>query len=197
VLLSPKNLLTRARMRLISCSYHHMQPLSKIQLYRFSAVCSLALMLSPKGNSLPVIGRWTDSAAVSRADNSDSLRIQPTTDAMPRRGCDLLKSVIAYLNWRVESARVPFVSWRNQPAEVGCLTHAINLCNQALSDPRPAYDAEREQLNAELGTLLRKAIESANGLRAAEAVPDSSAALDFPPKKPVRSEKLKRGSAAA
>jgi hypothetical protein len=53
--------------------------------------------------------------------------------AAPRRDCDFLASVIAYLRWRQTSAHVAFLSHRNQPADVGCIAHAINLCNQALA----------------------------------------------------------------
>ena len=69
------------------------------------------------------------------------------------------ESVIAYLNWRIQSQRRKFVSWRNQPPEIGNLVHAINILNQILHSGQLAQvrTAEEIQLRVELGELLDRA----------------------------------------
>ena len=139
-----------------------MRSMGKTRLFRFSAVCFMAAMpiISEGHQSIHyrTLHQQSDNPRRSvTIQQPSSSRNSSPQDAVDRRGCDLLKSVIAYLNWRRTSSEVPFASWRNQPSAVGDLSHAINLCNQALNQAGElTLDSQIERWFAESPTLRAK-----------------------------------------
>jgi len=98
-----------------------MRSMGKTRLFRFSAVCFMAAMpiISEGHQSIHyrTLHQQSDNPRRSvTIQQPSSSRNSSPQDAVDRRGCDLLKSVIAYLNWRRTSSEVPFASWRNQPS---------------------------------------------------------------------------------
>lgn len=91
-----------------------------------------------------------------------------------------VESVKKYLDWRIAAHRQRFISWRNQPEEVGNLSHALWLINQAWSG----------NYTEQAKTLLR--IEREQNIAACQRhfrrVDNPIASL--PPKKPVARAEL-------
>lgn len=94
-----------------------------------------------------------------------------------------LESVRAYIDWRIASHKRRFISWRNQPPEVGNLVHAILLLNLASNAPA-VFDADRAELFRSFGQEVERAKFASR-----------CASLSLSPRKQVRSEVARRRAA--